>query len=90
MGLVFVVKEYHIVPLVTVSIGQTFLSHTQIPSHHTHTPANVASLLFTHWLPFAFCHQDRMRRHLNPLPVTKATDHYCNQSPATFQQFLKQ
>lgn len=39
---------------------------------------------------FAFCHEDRMRRHLNPLPVTKATDHHCNQIPATFQCFLQQ
>lgn len=59
------------------------------PPLHTHS-SDVASVLSIHGPPFAFCHQDRMRRHLNPLPVTKATDHHCNQIPATFQCFLQQ
>lgn len=48
---------------------------TLAPTTHT---SDVASVLSMHRLTFAFCHQERMRHHLNPFPVTKATDHHCN------------
>lgn len=92
----FIVRRFHIVSsetqqplLVTDFSFPHFANHVTPRPHYTHT-SDVASVLSIHWLPFAFCHQDRMRRHLNPLPVTKATDHHCNQIPATFLCFLQQ
>lgn len=61
-----------------------------VPLAHTTHTSDVASLLSIHLLTFAFCHQDCMRHHLNPFPVTKATDHHCNQIPATFLSVLQQ
>lgn len=85
------VSHYNLGDLTAIAVTDLSFPHFAIHAtshrHNTHT-SDIASVLPIHWLPFAFCHQDCMRRHLNPLPVTKATDHHCNQIPATFHCFL--
>lgn len=82
----------HTLPTFSSTIGfycPTFYKLTVHTHAHTATP-HIQSWWSLGVPPymFAFCHQDCLRRLLNPLPGTKATNHHCNQIPATFHCFF--